>query len=45
MDLLTVHEAAEALRVHEATIRRLVRKGGVEHLRVRGYPSETEARR
>jgi len=35
-ELLTVHEAAEALRVHDATIRRLIGEGGLEHLRVRG---------
>ena len=35
-ELLTVHEAAEVLRVHDATIRRLIAEGGLEHLRVRG---------
>jgi excisionase family DNA binding protein len=34
--LLTVREAAAALRVSEATIRRLIADGGLEVLRVRG---------
>jgi excisionase family DNA binding protein len=35
-DLLTVNEAAEVLRVHHSTIRRLIREQRLEHLRVRG---------
>ena len=33
--LLTVREAAATLRVSEQTIGRLIREGGLEHLRVR----------
>lgn len=32
--LLTVPEAAQLLRVHESTVRRLVRSGGLPGLRV-----------